>query len=143
MTISKFNKTQSQCPLSPGLNYTEWKENKFRPFNSRRGRLKGPNVCVCVSVSVFVFVFACVRACVCVCVCVCVRACVRVCVCCVCVFVCVCVRACVRACACVCVWGARWLKRQGTGLWAGRPGFDPGCRRGWRFFLAPSCPDWS
>ena len=27
------------------------------------------------------------------------------------------------------VLGARWRKRQGASLWAGRPGFDPGCRR--------------
>ena len=30
------------------------------------------------------------------------------------------------------VW-ARWLKRQGVWLRAGRPGFDPGCRRGGDF----------
>ena len=28
---------------------------------------------------------------------------------------------------------ARWLKRQGAELRAGRPGFDPGCRRGGDF----------
>ena len=28
---------------------------------------------------------------------------------------------------------ARWLKRQGAELRAGRPGFDPGCRRGGYF----------
>ena len=28
---------------------------------------------------------------------------------------------------------ARWLKRQDAWLWAGRPGFDPGCRRGGDF----------
>ena len=28
---------------------------------------------------------------------------------------------------------ARWLKRQGAELWAGRPGFDPGYRKGGDF----------
>ena len=26
--------------------YTEWKRNKYHPFNSRRGRLKGPKKCI-------------------------------------------------------------------------------------------------
>ena len=30
-------------------------------------------------------------------------------------------------------WWPRWLKRQGAWLRAGRPGFDPGCRRGGDF----------